>query len=215
MCLVSSALVSCGGTTAVGPAPAPPSAADTDAIWFKPDAGCPTGTEGPLPDSRVCAVCNWWKKGDCSAKCQAGDGGACAIIAMHYESGIGNPVDSRKSNEFFEMACDLKSAQGCMRLARQRMTGEGCSKDEPAGLAIFDRLCNGGRGEACTAAGVAHIAGRGAAADSALGLKLLKQGCALGSTEGCLLLENPLTPENVDAAVSAARAEERRAWPAY
>lgn len=169
-----------------------------DSAWWKPASGCPSGT---FTTDRLCIACDIVHgPAACLTKCDAGDGAACTLVGTFYELGQFNQTrtasDGAMALDFYQRACALRSADGCMALASKTMAGHDIAKDETAALALFHHLCEERHAPACRAEGVALING-GNRGD---GLALVKRACDLADRVACRMTKDADVLESVDEA---------------
>ncbi len=123
---------------------------------------------------------------------------------------MSNKNDNERATEYFERACHLDSADGCMMIAIAHETGVGAAKDEALALTLYHRLCADRLGRTCTAEATLYLLGRGVAVDLEKGMVLLKEGCSSGDRIGCRMAKHPLIRQDVGAATRSAIADESR-----
>lgn len=179
---LSSAVIACAGTTGSGGPPTVNDARQGPAIWYRPPGGCPSGIHD---NGDTCVVCSLGKRSECKAKCEAGDGNSCALLAVSEWLGADGPVDEVGSRTHFERGCLLGSLEGCEGVARAHEKGLGGPKNEQAAYTLFEEVCSKGKATSCTAAARMQFNHFNKPVE---GLALTERACALGHREGCRLL---------------------------
>lgn len=112
--------------------------------------------------------------------CEAGKGDACARVA-EFEK-----IDKKWDlvREFAKKGCDLRSGEGCRRLAATELEGQGTTKDEARALELMKTACDLGSLGGCRgAAGILYDGGKPADAIG-FGERL----CAAKWEDGCFVL---------------------------
>lgn len=174
-----------------------------NAVWWKSEGGCPSGS---VEATGTCGACNTARVEECRVRCEGGDGNACSLLAFVYELPINVPRDSQRSFALYQRACDLGSGDGCEGVARQQIHGDGCAKDEIAALRLLEPMCKNGRGTACVQAAHVYL-NRPGSIDQSIGFHLLEEACLSGNPYGCRLLAEHCPKYRPDDAECA-----RRAW---
>lgn len=201
-CLLLFGAIGCSAATIAVPTNAERAAGE--AVWWKPDGGCPLGSVDAIS---TCAACNLARSEECRVRCERGDGDSCALLAFIYELPINVRKDSRKSFALYQRACDLGSGEGCEGVARQQIRGDGCVKDEVAALELLEPMCERGRGGACVVAAQVYL-NRPNSADRSIGFHYLEEACLKGNPYGCKLLAEHCPQYRPDDTECARRARE-------
>jgi TPR repeat protein len=175
-------LVGCRGGAA--PPSAVVSLGPSRVVYLRPPSGCPAGSSEK--GERLCAVCDLSEGDtDCSQKCGAGDGDACANLAFAYGFGaLGRTPNASVARNFAEQGCAKGSADACEAVAGCYNSGIGCVKDRQRAFRMWWNLCEMGKGSACSSVSFMYFD----AGDAVRGFAFAERGCRSGDPAGCARL---------------------------
>jgi hypothetical protein len=91
--------------------------------------------------------------------CDAGQGRACALIAVHYRSGRGVPANDTKTAQFYARGCQFGNQIGCHYEAVRVYYGQGVPQNIPQALQTFERTCDSGVSYSCYFLALSYLQG--------------------------------------------------------
>jgi TPR repeat protein len=146
---------------------------------------CPKGMV-PLDEGK-CAhpapnqphLCTSGDVADCTAQCDLGSAGSCALLGRMYEVGNGVPRDLERAVRLLDKGCKGGATPACGRIGELLL---GTPREED-GKKLLQRSCSGGWVNACTILGT-HIVKTKSAAKVDL-VDIFRRGCSGGDPEGC------------------------------
>ncbi|NBX77440.1 MAG: sel1 repeat family protein [Proteobacteria bacterium] len=147
-----------------------------------PESSTPEGIVGLAQLNELTQQCEEQKQGE-----------ACLALGEVYFRGNGAPKTFQKSNQYYSLACELKTATGCSNLGLSYQEGEGVEKSFAEANRLYKKACDWGEGRGCAWLGANYELGefedykenpyRFSAAN-----KLYKKACELGEGSGCAWL---------------------------
>lgn len=120
--------------------------------------------------------------------CRGGDVPGCLAAARGWEETIGKrQSDPAKAQSFFDKACALGSAEGCVSLGVRLVNGSAGAPDLGKARKLFEKACTASNAEACRRLGdvIAFPRAPATPATAADALPFMKRACELGDREGC------------------------------
>jgi len=93
--------------------------------------------------------------------CNAGQGRACALVAVHYRFGRGVPANNTTAAQFYARGCQLGNQIGCHYEAVRFYNGEGVPRNIPKALQTFGRTCDAGVSYSCYLLALSYLQGAG------------------------------------------------------
>jgi len=107
----------------------------------------------------------------------------CATLGSLYLDGSSVQKDEAHAMELFRLACEGRSARGCMRLADAHHAG---LVDDPIEEAhLYGLACEGGANGGCLAAGLAYLEGHGVLKLPRRAAELFEPACQRGNATAC------------------------------
>src|SRR5262245_20082686 len=110
--------------------------------------------------------------------CAAGQGAACTLVAIGYETGRQRPKDAAKAVEMYVMACELGDSAGCWYGGSRYASGRGVAKDPARAQALLTKACDGKQVNGCLDLGSLHDRAQPPRRDEAIAA--WDRGCTLG-----------------------------------
>lgn len=138
-----------------------------------------------IEDPRLCLACPFTDRAECTAKCEAGNAGACSIVALQAEAGWEGPVDAPLAQRYYQKGCDGGSTYACTSVALCSIRGDVCAKDPKRASEIFVRQCGRGHAPSCYFNGRELVK----AGSISAGFEFAERGCVgMHDAWGCRLL---------------------------
>jgi len=107
----------------------------------------------------------------------------CATLGSLYLTGSAVEKDEAHAMSLFRLACDGRSARGCMRLGDAHHAG---LVDDPIEEAhLYQLACEHGANAGCLAAGLAYLEGRGVLMLPRRAAELFEPACQRGNATAC------------------------------
>ncbi len=128
-------------------------------------------------------------------RCQAGDGKACFVAAIHAEQGEATRRDVKLCASLSERACGLGVQAGCTLLGRLYLGGEGVPRDPRKAFEIFQRECAADFARGCESLGEAYERGWGTKPNFQKALEAYRKSCRLDPDNGCDALRRTYTDD--------------------
>ncbi|MEL7197915.1 MAG: tetratricopeptide repeat protein [Pseudomonadota bacterium] len=91
--------------------------------------------------------------------CDAGQGRACALIAVHYRLGRGVPANDTTAARFYARGCQFGNQIGCHYEAVRVYYGQGVPQNIPRALQTFERTCDAGVSYSCYLLALSYLQG--------------------------------------------------------
>jgi TPR repeat protein len=116
----------------------------------------------------------------------------CLFLGYAYAGSSGHSAvatDNARAHTFFERACQLKGASGCVHAGSDYLEGRrGFQKDPGRAVELYQRACDLGDGEACYTLGNCLLQGQnGVPKDEGRGQALIDRACKIiGAHEPCV-----------------------------
>ncbi|HEY2515067.1 MAG TPA: tetratricopeptide repeat protein, partial [Polyangiaceae bacterium] len=98
----------------------------------------------------------------CARECDAGSGDLCGRLGANYEFGTNDAgKDQARGTAYYDRACALGSATGCVSSGRMHEYGHGVPKDFPVATAAYEKACGLGWQVGCANWAIMLENGRG------------------------------------------------------
>ena len=151
-----------------------------------------TPTEGvPVaPAASVITIANAMGSCDdvtaCDRDCNAGNGASCRLLAVTYEFGKSDAGRNEAlGTTYFDRACALGDAPGCVSSGQMHEYGHGVPKDFPRAAEAYAHACTLGWQVGCANWAIMLENGRGVEKDVAKAKGLYESACKAGAGLAC------------------------------
>lgn len=122
----------------------------------------------------------------CARECDAGSGDLCGRLGANYEFGTNDAgKDQARGTAYYDRACALGSATGCVSSGRMHEYGHGVPKDFPVAAAAYEKACGLGWQVGCANWAIMLENGRGVTRDLARAKELYRGACKAGAGLAC------------------------------
>ena len=122
-------------------------------------------------------------------KCLQDQPSACNDLGSLYLTGqAGLNEDATTARSYFQRACSLHFALGCMNLATLNVNALGGSQNLMQAALLYENSCQLGETRGCSAAGFMYATGTGITSNPEHGKRLLDKACKSDDAPGCLYL---------------------------
>ena len=151
----------------------------------------PTPTEGvPAPESSTMLIANAMGVCDdvaaCERECNQAQADSCRRLAVTYEFGKSDAGrDETRGTKYFDRACALGSAAGCVSSGQMHEYGHGVPKDPTQAADAYGRACTLGWQVGCANLAIMLENGRGVPKDLDRAQSLYAQACKAGAGLAC------------------------------
>jgi TPR repeat protein len=152
----------------------------------------PFGLETPpLPSAPPVQIANVFGACDdldvCERECDAGQADRCRRLGVTYEFGKGGDAarDETRGTAYFDRACALGNAPGCVSSGQMHEYGHGVTIDMPKAAAAYQKACDIGWQVGCANYAIMLENGRGVPKDLQKARELYESACAAGAGLAC------------------------------
>ncbi len=122
----------------------------------------------------------------CDRECDAGSGESCRRLAVTYEFGRSDAGKNETiGTAFFDRACALGDAPGCVSSGQMHEYWHGVEKDFPRAAAAYQKACTLGWQVGCANWAIMLENGRGVEKDLAKAKELYDGACKAGAGLAC------------------------------
>ena len=154
-----------------------------DASSSAPEA-VPSGSPPPMTIANAMGSCD--DVAACQRECESGDGASCRKLAVTYEFGKSDAGKNETlGTSFFDRACTLGDAPGCVSSGQMHEYGHGVEKDFPRAAAAYEKACKIGWQVGCANWAIMLENGRGVEKDAARAKELYEGACKAGAGLAC------------------------------
>ena len=124
--------------------------------------------------------------GLCARECDAGGAEQCRLLAVTYEFGRSDAGKSETlGTAFFDRACALGNAAGCVSSGQMHEYAHGVPKDVVAAAGAYEKACTSGSQVGCANWAIMLENGRGVEKDVAKARTLYEGACKAGAGLAC------------------------------
>ncbi len=123
----------------------------------------------------------------CERECDAGQADRCRRLGVSYELGkVGDGAkDETKGTAYFDLACTMGNASGCVSSGQMHEYGHGVPIDMPKAAAAYAKACDIGWQVGCANYGIMLENGRGVPKDLAKARAMYDSSCKAGAGLAC------------------------------
>jgi TPR repeat protein len=122
----------------------------------------------------------------CERDCKAGNGASCRLLAVTYEFGKSDAGRNETlGTTYFDRACALGDAPGCVSSGQMHEYGHGVPKDFPLAASSYAHACTLGWQVGCANWAIMLENGRGVEKDLAKAKALYDSACKAGAGLAC------------------------------
>jgi TPR repeat protein len=122
----------------------------------------------------------------CDRDCSAGNGASCRLLAVTFEFGKSDAGRNETlGTSYFDRACALGDAPGCVSSGQMHEYGHGVPKDFPQAAAAYAHACTLGWQVGCANWAIMLENGRGVEKDVAKAKTLYESACKAGAGLAC------------------------------
>jgi TPR repeat protein len=122
----------------------------------------------------------------CERECNAGQADSCRRLAVTYEFGKSDAGrDETAGTKYFDRACALGNANGCVSSGQMHEYGHGVPKDPTEATAAYGRACTLGYQVGCANLAIMLENGRGVPKDIERAKVLYDGACKAGAGLAC------------------------------
>lgn len=122
----------------------------------------------------------------CDRDCNAGKGASCRLLAVTYEFGKSDAGRNETlGTTYFDRACALGDAPGCVSSGQMHEYGHGVSKDMEQAATAYAHACTLGWQVGCANWAIMLENGRGVEKDVAKAMTLYDSACKAGAGLAC------------------------------
>jgi TPR repeat protein len=157
----------------------------------RPSRDTPGAAEGmPAPSASAVTIANTMGSCDdvaaCARDCAGGSGDACRRLAVTYEFGKSDAGhDETLGTTYFDRACALGDAPGCVSSGQMHEYAHGVPKDVAAAAAAYSKACTIGSQVGCANFAIMLENGRGVRKDLERARTLYDGACKAGAGLAC------------------------------
>ena len=122
----------------------------------------------------------------CATACNGGDGEQCRRLGTTYQFGNkATKKDDPTATTFYEKACTLKNASGCVSAGQMYEFHHGVDKDDAKAAGFYKQGCDLGSQVGCANYAIMQENGRGVTKDTAAAAALYDGACQKGAGLAC------------------------------
>jgi TPR repeat protein len=165
--------------------PAAPADSSTAAARAKPTARAAATPEPSDEDDEASPICPDLKA--CVVACDSKVAAACFEAGDIYDDGVEVDEDDVKARSFYEKACELRDADGCVEAASM-YAGDPTGESEPdmaRAIRLYLQGCEGGSPAGCADLAELYRDGSEVPKDKAKAITFFRKACGLGDASAC------------------------------
>jgi TPR repeat protein len=146
--------------------------------------------EEPAPPASVITIANVFGTcddvGACEADCDAGAGDKCRLAGATFQFGTKAVTkDEKRALGFYDRACALKNAGGCVSAGQMWEFHHGVDKDDAKAATFYKEACDFDDQVGCANYAIMLERGAGVAKDEAKAIALFDKACQKGAGLAC------------------------------
>ena len=166
-----------------------------------PMEGNPQEAPSAITIANVFGTCE--DAGGCEVDCDAGNGDQCRRLGTTYQFGNKSThKDDTRTLSYYEKACAMKSAGGCVSAGQMYEFHHGVDKDDVKAAAFYKSGCDLGYQVGCANYAIMLENGRGVTKDVAAAAVFYASACRHGAGLAC---ERMRALRDLDAGAQASR----------
>lgn len=124
--------------------------------------------------------------------CLAGEAGACSVLGVMYETGMGVGTDRDRAASFYESACQAHNMRACGNLGALMLQDRSGANEPWRAVVLLRTACGGGDGHACERIGRAYRDGENGPVEGSSAASFFETGCEKGDAQSCAELADDI-----------------------